>query len=528
MLLDRTFHPDEANQAFTTGRLLETGQYRYDPKDHHGPTLYYSAAAIQRVAGHSTTATMDAALLRCTPLLFAALALLVGFLAVRKAARSAWAGIVFIAMLATAPAFVFFATDFIQEMLLVCFTLSMMWAGVNYLNPKGRIKPGTWALAFGIFAGLAFATKETSILAFAAAGIAGLPFLALGKRPLTDEGAQSQPTGMHVSLAVMGFALTATLLYSSFCSSWEGVLNAFVNAPLSYLHRAAGDAASQGAAAHVHPWWQHLKWLFFAGGLTQDGACHWSVSFSELTLLSMFLFLIVPTYVFAAAGGIAKSSHSRRAFEFSALYEIVLLALYSLIPYKTPWCTLQVLVGFILAVAFGLSLCRDAYLELCRRRGLNVSHFHRTAVTVGCLVALPLLAILFDHAPGLRMIAADPDSKAIPYNYASASPQVKELAAAVADVASRCSADGRGKAFIAVALPPEDTWPLPFYLRSVKARIGYWTQFGELEALAGLGHKPDAIIVPAEEGHLVQPLFPHLKNTRRFEMRHRVRVRIFW
>ena len=82
--------------------------------------------------------------------------------------------------------------------------------------------------------------------------------------------------------------------------------------------------------------------------------------------------------------------------------------------------------------------------------------------------------------------------------------------------------------FIAVALPPEDTWPLPFYLRSINDKVGYWTQFGELEALAGLGRKPAVVVVPAEEGHLVQPLFPHLKNTKRFEMRPRVRVRAFW
>ena len=81
MIFDRTFHPDEANQAFTTGRLIETGVYRYDPKDHHGPTLYYAAAAIQKAAGNNSTATIDGTLLRCTPLLFAVLALLFSFLA---------------------------------------------------------------------------------------------------------------------------------------------------------------------------------------------------------------------------------------------------------------------------------------------------------------------------------------------------------------------------------------------------------------------------------------------------------------
>ena len=83
MVFDRTFHPDEANQAFTTGRLLETGQYAYQPQDHHGPTLYYAAAALQRAAGHADTASLDGTLLRCTPLVFAALALVFGFVHLR-------------------------------------------------------------------------------------------------------------------------------------------------------------------------------------------------------------------------------------------------------------------------------------------------------------------------------------------------------------------------------------------------------------------------------------------------------------
>ena len=77
-------------------------------------------------------------------------------------------------------------------------------------------------------------------------------------------------------------------------------------------------------------------------------------------------------------------------------------------------------------------------------------------------------------------------------------------------------------------MPPEDTWPLPFYLRTAGDKIGYWNSFGELEALTGLGTKPSVVVVPAEEGHLVQPLFPHLKNTKRFEMRPHVRDRAFW
>ena len=82
--------------------------------------------------------------------------------------------------------------------------------------------------------------------------------------------------------------------------------------------------------------------------------------------------------------------------------------------------------------------------------------------------------------------------------------------------------------FIAVALPPEDTWPFPWYNRALESQTGYWTDFEALRILAKSDAKPSVVIVPMEEGHLVQPLFPHLKNTKRFYMRPGVRVRVFW
>ena len=145
MILDRTFHPDEANQAFTTGRLLETGAYRYDPRDHHGPTLYYAAAAIQKAAGNDSTATLDGALLRCTPLLFSVLTLVFCFLSLRKIFKraSGKAGSlmpsILALLLATSPIFVFFATDFIQEMLLAAFTAMMFFSASTLTTARFRM-----------------------------------------------------------------------------------------------------------------------------------------------------------------------------------------------------------------------------------------------------------------------------------------------------------------------------------------------------------------------------------------------------
>ena len=37
----RPMHGDEANQAYRFEMLFESGDFKYEPKDFHGPTLYY-------------------------------------------------------------------------------------------------------------------------------------------------------------------------------------------------------------------------------------------------------------------------------------------------------------------------------------------------------------------------------------------------------------------------------------------------------------------------------------------------------
>ena len=493
MLFDRTFHPDEANQAFTTGRLLETGRYTYQPQDHHGPTLYYAAAALQRAAGHADTASLDGTLLRCTPLVFAALALVFGFFALKRLTKSIFPGLVFALLLGTSPFFAFFATDFIQETLLACFLVMMFWAGTGYLCPGTKWKTGTWALFFGTATALAFATKETCLISFAAAAIAAVPFIV--KRMSFDAVRARTRDGI---LAILGFLIIAFLLYSDFGNDFHGVYNAFIAAPLSYLGRAAGDAtASTGANWHVHPWWQYFRWLY-------DGN-------SAL----LFLFLVSVSCGAFAAWHRASETTSR-AFRFTLCYALATLAIYSLIPYKTPWCAVQIEMPLVLASVLGLACAAEA---LPRFKWIP-------------LAVLPALLLAF-NVPALVRMNRDPDSTANPCNYAAASPEVKELAQTVAS--AMASATNQSP-FIAVALPAADTWPFPWYNRPYENMTGYWDSFDDLKRLAETGIKPTVVIVPMEEGHLVQPYFPHLKHTKRFYMRPRiperkvkgVRVRVFW
>lgn len=548
--LDRTLHPDEANQAFTVGKLLETGVYTYRPTDHHGPTLYYAAAPLQRAFGHTKTAELDPTVLRATPLVFAVAGLVFLYLAVLRLVRRAteltgWRSFVLpllpVVLVGSAPLYAFYATDFIQEMLLVSFTLMMFWAGTGYYLPAAKLKRGAWALLFGIGAGLAFATKETCVMTFASFGGAMLPFLVLSNRRQHKPALHFDPE--HLLLAFAGFLLTGVMLFSSFGRDFSGVYNAFIAAPGSYVHRAAGDAVSEGASWHVHPWWQHLQWLFLgnAWGPDKNGVA-WH-QFTNLKPLVHWALLLLPCGLVAFfRKPLRPREHSPRplvtAFLGASLYTVLILLAYSVIPYKTPWCTLQILVPYLVATSLGYLVAYDTFRDLAAVRR-SVPRLARLVVPAVLLLALPCSLVL-EHVPGLRLMASKPDAPQIPYNYAHSSPEVKQLAACVADALDAATRPAVGpvdpeknpppanQPFIAVALPSTDTWPFPFYNRRFEGITGYWTKFEDLVALQKQGVKPTVVIVPMSEGHLAQALFPELKHTKRFYMRPGVRVRVFW
>ena len=42
----RPMHNDEAVNGIKFGQLWEHGGYKYDPNEHHGPSLYYATLAL--------------------------------------------------------------------------------------------------------------------------------------------------------------------------------------------------------------------------------------------------------------------------------------------------------------------------------------------------------------------------------------------------------------------------------------------------------------------------------------------------
>src|SRR5688572_9486624 len=63
-------HADEANQAVMLDELITAGHYAFDPRDHHGPTLYYAAVPLAWMRDERTLATLTETTVRLVPALF--------------------------------------------------------------------------------------------------------------------------------------------------------------------------------------------------------------------------------------------------------------------------------------------------------------------------------------------------------------------------------------------------------------------------------------------------------------------------
>jgi uncharacterized protein (TIGR03663 family) len=426
LLSGRPMHGDEANEAHKAGRLIDDGFYRYDPKDHHGPTLYYLTLPVVWLTGTQSFADSTEQTFRIVPALFGIGLVLLLWLLRRDLGYGATLGVAILT--AVSPAMVFYSRYYIQETLLVFFTFAVIACGQRYLE----VRKLHWALLAGAFLGLAQATKETAVLAWAAmaGGLALTFFWAHWRRipfPVKQYWrARDLLAGAAVAVIVAG------LFYSSFFSNPRGLFDAF-HAYVYYLDRAGG------AGLHDHPWHFYLRLL---GYVRYPLGPRWSEGF---------------ILAFATVGAAFALFGSRRVFPaFVAFFVVLLTVFYAAIPYKTPWCVLSFLEGMILLAGYGMAALYKR-VRLRWVRAVSALLFAAGAAHLG-----------LEAYRASYVYEADPRN---PYVYAHTSSALMRLVDRIEDLAA---VSPKGKAMlIRVIEPTGDYWPLPWYLRRY-TRVGYW------------------------------------------------------
>jgi uncharacterized protein (TIGR03663 family) len=436
-LADRPLHTDESVHAYKFLGLWEGRGYRYDPHEYHGPTLYYATLPLAWLSGARDAVSLSEATLRLTPVVFglgliAMLPLLSGGLG---RCGVWWAGL----LTAVSPAFVYYSRYFIHEVLLVFGTLVLLGGAWRWIETRRW----PWMALAGAGLGVMYATKETFVFNLAALGAAAGFTLAWGR---WREGALWWPgeklPARHLLVGIGATLAISIPLFTSFFTHARGPLDSILTYQ-PWLSRAGGSSP------HVHPWTFYLERLFWFQPVKGP-------LWTEVLVLGLGLAGFGAALANRAAPGGAVG-----LIRFVGFYAVALTLIYSVIPYKTPWCALGFHHAWILAAGAGA-----AWLT-----GLVRAVWLRAAVAMALLAGAAHLG-----AQAWRAAFPFATDQRNPWVYAHTSPDLLRLVGQVSEIAA--ARPRAAETVIKVVGRGGDYWPLPWYLRGFR-QVGFYSAMPE-------------------------------------------------
>ena len=436
----RPLHTDESVHTIKFKGLWEEGVYRYDPHEYHGPSLYYLTLPSAWLSGARTFAQTTEATYRIVPVLFG-----VGLIVLLPLLRDGLgrtatlsAGV----LTAVSPAMVFYSRYYIHEMLLVFFSMLLLAGGWRSL----RSGQGGWCVLGGVALGRMHATKETFVFVLTAAvGAAVLTWIwsRWMDRLRPDLTPFFRPRCLAAAAGVA--VLVSVVLFTSFFTNGSGPLD-------SLRTYAPWFSRAEGHSPHNHPWHYYLgllAWYRIGKGPL------WSEGLILVLAVVGFVAALRPrravVQIEVAGANIRAAddpAHGATLVRFLGFYGILLGAIYSLIPYKTPWCLLGFLHAFILLAGVG------AATVLNGARSAKV----RIGVAVALCVGAAQLGV-----QAYRASYPYCDSQRNPYVYAHTLSDLLNLVERVEQLAALDPA-GHGLP-VRVLVKGGGAWPLPWYLR---------------------------------------------------------------
>jgi len=430
-------HHDEGVNGNFLLSLVRDGRWNYDPRNYHGPTLYYFTAVVPWVikllfgTEASETYGLNTIVIRLVTVLFGLATIGLVFLLRRRLGTVAT--LTAALLLAISPGAVYLSRYYIHESLFVFFTLGIVIAAVRFYDQRNPF----YLIVAAVSAAMLFATKETAmisagvlIIALICAHLYPRIFAALfdGRPPrrsgssasFVDELGGYGLLAISIGSALIVFVLLNVILYSSFFKNFpQGVYDSLSTFKVW---------SKTGQTAHVHSRFTYLQWLTYqeAGPLA-------------LGIIGAVFVIVKPV---------------NRLALFIALWAFGLIAAYSLVPYKTPWLALNFIIP--LAIIGGYAVQRIFELERGQLR-----------LPIAIVVLASLLGLY--QTIDLNFFNYDNDSTYYVYVYAHTKRGTKDLV----EVIDRVVKEGGqgGKTGITIVSP--DYWPLPWYLRHY-SRVGYY------------------------------------------------------
>ncbi len=434
-------HDEGVNGNFLT-RLVREGQYRYDPENYHGPTIYYFSAFIPWVfrfffgSAAQDKYGLNTITIRLVPALFG-LAIVWLVLLLRRHMGTIGT-LAAAALIAISPGSVYLSRYFIHETLFVFFTLGLVIAALKYYEEGHPI----YLTLAAISAALLFATKETAIISVGVLAIALAVtqfYRFIRRRDLEREANKrtlraNEPrrrqrlidklggpwkVAIWALIAVAIFVGLNVLFYSSFFKNYpQGVYDSV---------RTFQFWTKTGRTAHVHPITTYVYWM-----IRQE---------------SPILFL-------ATIGAGLVVWKPRNAFAlFVALWGFGTLAAYSLIAYKTPWLGLNFIIPLALVAGYGLQMIWEESLG-------------QLGLVAGILAVA--IAISGYQTIDLNFFNYDNDDKYYVYVYAHTRRETLAMLKEIDRVVERTREGGQ----TGITIVAPEYWPLPWYFRDF-TRVGY-------------------------------------------------------
>lgn len=442
---ERVFHHDESVHASFTLKLLENGQYSYNPA-YHGPFLFHSTALVFHLLGINDTTA------RLIPVFFGVATIAVLFLLKKELGKK---GVLWSAfLLALSPSMVYFSRFFRNDMIIVFCTLATVAGGVRYLENLHSSKRFSYLILIASSLAIAVSSKENAylvILMFGAYG--GIYLLYRFYSDWKKERLSLKKALLLKSSALLPF-LPELLL--------SAILFVFI-AMLFYTSLFRNDVSPFSIVEKAFSHWMEMHRIERIGG-------------PFYYYIPMLLVYESPIVFFGTVGLIyflKKSNKNAPFFLFLSYWAIASLLLYSYLQEKVPWLVVHIVLPFgILAGAY----LGEFFSHLSSGRNRSTTH----KLLIGIL-ALTLIISLVQCISVNFYRSMEPDEL---MTHTQASPDIRDLM-------EKIEWFNRGpKSMKLYVVDPDNLyWPLPWYLRDYEK-----TTYSRKTPTST---KYDAVIVPA-------------------------------
>ena len=462
-LPQKPMHNDEAVNAVKFGNLLEKNEYVYDKIEYHGPLLYYLTLIPAWFSSVEYFSKLNERHLRVVPAiagiaLLLILIILVDFTGWKVVLASAVIG-------AISPAMVFYSRYYIHETLLVLFTFGF----ITSLFAFFYYRKNPWLITSAVFLGLMHTTKETFIISVIILffsiimvhivwRINGISFLKMIRSMRWYQ--------YVIFLGIAGFI--SVLFFSSFFKNPQGIIDS-VSTYENYISKAGQTEV------HQHPWYYYLQMFAWTKG---PGYMIWT----ELPILVFSVLGIL--FALFGRGNMVREQF----FRIIAIFSILMMLIFSIMPYKTPWNILSAYFGLILLAGYGLIEVLKIYKK---------GWIHKVIFLFVVAAVISLITQVFYSNYKF------PSHPSNPYVYGHTSSDIFHMIDRIKKV-SEINSEGNDL-LIHVICSEHDYWPLPWYLREFN-QVGWWNNIDPESPLS-----PLVVVSPDLEKQLIEKMYTQPK-----------------